>query len=73
MKKGLKKGLKILATVMLLVTALAVTAGLIFGVKGYFLYRQAFDETPLSEKVEEIRQQDHLFLLKNCRISTCRR
>ena len=27
MKKGLKKGLKILATVMLLVTALAVTAG----------------------------------------------
>ena len=59
MKKGLKKGLKILATVMLFVTALAVTAGLIFGVKGYFLYRQAFDETPLSEKVEEIRQQDH--------------
>lgn len=59
MKKVLKKIGKIFAAIFLIGTVCIVTVGLIFGVKGYFMYREALDETPLSEKVEEIQQQEH--------------
>ena len=57
MKKILKKIGKIFVAIFLIGTVCIVTVGLIFGVKGYFMYREALDETPLAEKVEEIQQQ----------------
>lgn len=59
MKTTVKTGLKIVLTVFLAVWAIFVAVSLIFGIKGYKMYREAIDNKPIQEKMSEIQSMEH--------------
>lgn len=57
--KGIAKGfVKLVLCILCFVLVLAAGAGVWFGLQGYQMYREAVEETPISEKVESIRSMD---------------
>lgn len=59
LKTTVKTGLKIVLTVFLAVWAIFVAVSLIFGIKGYKMYREAIDNKPIQEKMSEIQSMEH--------------
>lgn len=55
MKKIIKGFFKLLFSLVSIVLVLLLIAGAFFGIKGYNMYRDAVEKTPISEKVESIR------------------
>lgn len=55
MKKIIKGFFKLLFSLVSIVLVLLLIVGVFFGIKGYNMYRDAVDKTPISEKVESIR------------------
>ena len=58
MKKIVKGFFKLLFSLVSIVLVLFLIAGAFFGIKGYNMYRDAVDKTPISEKVESIRNME---------------
>lgn len=55
MKKIIKGFFKLLFSLVSIVLVLLLIAGAFFGIKGYNMYRDAVEKTPISEKVKSIR------------------
>lgn len=55
LKTTVKTGLKIVLTVFLAVWAIFVAVSLIFGIKGYKMYREAIDNKPIQEKCQKYK------------------
>lgn len=55
MKKIVKGFFKLLFSLVSIVLVLLLIVGVFFGIKGYNMYRDAVEKTPISEKVESIR------------------
>ena len=58
MKKIVKGFFKLLFSLVSIVLVLFLIAGAFFGIKGYNMYRNAVEKTPISEKVESIRNME---------------
>ena len=58
MKKIIKGFFKLLFSLVSIVLVLLLIAGGFFGIKGYNMYRDAVEKTPISEKVESIRNME---------------
>lgn len=58
MKKIVKGFFKLLFSLVSIVLVLLLIAGAFFGIKGYNMYRDAVEKTPISEKVESIRNME---------------
>ncbi len=58
MKKIIKGFFKLLFSLVSIVLVLLLIAGAFFGIKGYNMYRDAVEKTPISEKVESIRNME---------------
>lgn len=58
MKKIVKGFFKLLFSLVSIVLVLFLIAGAFFGIKGYNMYRDAVEKTPISEKVESIRNME---------------
>ena len=54
----MKKVLKLLLLALAVILTLAVIAGGVFAVKGYEMYKAAFEETPLLDKIAAIRSTE---------------
>lgn len=50
---------KIICRIIGLVLIIAIIAGTIFGMKGYKIYEEALNDTPLEEKVAEIKENEN--------------
>lgn len=55
-KHPIRKAVCIIAALLL---CSAVAVGAFFGIKGYMLYRDAISQTPITEKVDELRGDKH--------------
>lgn len=58
MKKIVKGFFKLFFSLVLIALVLLLGAGTYFGIQGYNMYRDAVEQTPISEKVESIRSRD---------------
>lgn len=58
MKKIIKGFFKLLFSLVSIVLVLLLIVGAFFGIKGYNMYRDAVEKTPISEKVESIRNME---------------
>lgn len=59
MKKMIKGIGKILSTLFSILLVVVLAAGSWYGFQGYKMYQTAVEETPINEKVEEIRTMDN--------------
>lgn len=59
MKRRMKIFCKILLTLLSLMLALLLAAGVFFGIKGYRMYREAMESRPLETMVMEIQNQEN--------------
>lgn len=50
---------KIIGKAILIILAIIMVVGIVFGITGYIDYKQALGETPLEEKVAEIRKNEN--------------
>ena len=50
---------KIIGKLILLILAIILTVGIVFGATGYSYYKEALEEMPLKEKVSEIRANEN--------------
>lgn len=59
MKKCIKLCWKVILSCLTVILCAALVAGVVFGVKGYRMYREAVGRTPVAEAVDEIRSMEH--------------
>ncbi len=50
---------KFIGKVILIILSIIMVVGIVFGVTGYNYYKEALEETPLKEKVAEIREDEN--------------
>ena len=57
-KRILRRIFKILFGLVAIAFCLVFVVCAVFGIKGYFMYRDAIDQVPITEKVESIRSRE---------------
>lgn len=55
----MRKLFKIILLFVFSALVIILIAGLWFGIKGYYMYKNAVNETPINEKVESIRNSNN--------------